>query len=38
MIALDTNILLYACDARDPKKQEAALRLIESTEDGVLLW
>ena len=38
MIALDTNILLYAHDPRYPAKQEISLKLIETVEDGVLLW
>ena len=38
MIALDTNILIYACDKADPKRQQAALDLVSSASDGVLLW
>lgn len=38
MNAVDTNILIYAQDPQDPAKQRAALRLVESLEDGVLLW
>lgn len=38
MTALDTNILIYACDARFPDKQAAALNLVEGLSDGVLLW
>lgn len=38
MNALDTNVLIYACDGRDPVKQERALALIETTHDCVLLW
>ena len=38
MIALDTNILIYACDKADPQRQQAALDLIASSTDGVLLW
>ena len=38
MDALDTNILLYAHDPRDPAKQQAATSLIANLEDGVLLW
>lgn len=38
MTALDTNILIYACDARDADKQASAISLIESVADGVLLW
>jgi predicted nucleic acid-binding protein len=38
MIALDTNILIYACDKADPKRQKAAIDLVSSATDGVLLW
>lgn len=38
MTALDTNVLIYACDTSDPKKQERALSLIASARDGVLPW
>jgi predicted nucleic acid-binding protein len=38
MNAVDTNILLYAHDPRDPFKQTEAKRLIASLTDGVLLW
>jgi predicted nucleic acid-binding protein len=38
MIAIDTNILIYACSPTDPARQERALNLIASTVDGVLLW
>jgi predicted nucleic acid-binding protein len=38
MIALDTNILIYACDKSDPKRRAGALDLIGSATDGVLLW
>jgi predicted nucleic acid-binding protein len=38
MIALDTNILIYACDKADLKRQQVALDLISSANDGVLLW
>ncbi len=38
MNAVDTNVLIYAVDPRDPAKREAALSLLESLEDGVLLW
>ncbi|MGA9625933.1 MAG: PIN domain-containing protein [Bryobacteraceae bacterium] len=38
MIALDTNILIYACDKADPKRQQVALDLVSSASDGVLLW
>ena len=38
MIALDTNILICACDKTDPKRQQVALGLVSSAADGVLLW
>ena len=38
MTALDTNILLYACDRADAKRQQIALNLIAHSRDGVLLW
>ena len=30
MIALDTNVLIYACDKSDSRRQQIALTLIES--------
>ncbi len=38
MNAVDTNVLIYAHDARDPQKQTTAVSLIQSQVDGVLLW
>lgn len=38
MIAVDTNVLIYACDQADPRRQKVALDLITSVPDGVLLW
>jgi len=38
MIALDTNILIYACDKADLKRQQLALDLVSRAADGVLLW
>jgi predicted nucleic acid-binding protein len=38
MIALDTNVLIYACDRSDLGRQRQALDLIERAVDGVLLW
>jgi predicted nucleic acid-binding protein len=38
MTALDTNVLIYACDKADLNRQRVALDLISSTRDGVLLW
>src|SRR5437870_7055055 len=38
MIALDTNVLIYACDKADPARQQIALDLISNTTDAVILW
>lgn len=38
MNAVDTNILIYARDPREPAKQTAATSLLSSLVDGVLLW
>jgi len=38
MIALDTNVLIYACDQSEPLRQAIALDLIASSTEGVLLW
>ncbi len=38
MNAVDTNVLIYAHDRRDPRKQALAASLIQSQADGVLLW
>ena len=38
MIALDTNIFIYACDKADPARQQTALDLISDTADSVILW
>lgn len=38
MNAVDTNILIYARDPRDPAKQLVADALLSSLVDGVLLW
>jgi predicted nucleic acid-binding protein len=38
MNAVDTNVLIYAHDPRDPVKQNKATALIASLTDGVLLW
>ena len=38
MIGVDTNVLIYACDKADPRRQQIALDLVTNTEDGVLLW
>lgn len=38
MIALDTNILIYACDRADSRRQQIAIDLIADSRDAVLLW
>ncbi len=38
MNAVDTNVLIYARDPRDPAKQAIANSLLASFTDGVLLW
>lgn len=38
MNAVDTNVLIYASDSRQPDKQAVALQLIESLENGIVLW
>jgi predicted nucleic acid-binding protein len=38
MIALDTNVLIYACDRSNLGRQRQALDLIERAVDGILLW
>ena len=38
MNAVDTNVLLYAHDPRDARKQAIAQTLVESLADGVLPW
>ena len=38
MIAVDTNVLIYACDQADARRQQIALDLVTTTTDGVLLW
>lgn len=38
MDAVDTNVLIYSRDPRDPQKQSAANTLLASLTDGVLLW
>ncbi len=37
MNAVDTNILMYVNDPRDPVKQEIAASLVSALTDGVLL-
>lgn len=38
MNAIDTNVLLYIHDPREPTKQQQAVSLVLSLSDGVLLW
>lgn len=38
MRAVDTNVLVYAHDPREPDKRQVAQELILSLADGVLLW
>jgi predicted nucleic acid-binding protein len=38
MTAVDTNVLIYAHDWRDERKMLIAQDLIDSLDDGVLLW
>ena len=38
MNAVDTNILIYVNDPRDPVKQEIAVFLVSELTEGVLLW
>lgn len=38
MNAVDTNVLIYARDPRDPVKQQKARELTSGMPDGVLLW
>jgi predicted nucleic acid-binding protein len=38
MNAVDTNILIYINDPRDPVKQKIAADLVSTLVDGVLLW
>ena len=38
MNAVDTNVLFYVHDPRDPGKQRIASSLIAALSDGALLW
>jgi predicted nucleic acid-binding protein len=38
MNAVDTNVLLYVHDYRDPAKQATAKALVDSLPDAILLW
>jgi predicted nucleic acid-binding protein len=38
MNAVDTNILIYANDSREPEKRKIAQKVSAELTDGVLLW
>lgn len=38
MNAVDTNILIYVNDPRDPVKQTISASLVSALIDGVLIW
>ncbi len=38
MNAVDTNVLIYVHDDRERNKKTAAKELIDTIEDGLLLW
>ncbi len=38
MNAVDTNILIYSCDGRDPASQARAREVMSSLTQPVLLW
>ena len=38
MIAVDTNVLVYACDQAEPRRQKIALDLVTNSSEGVVLW
>ena len=38
MSAVDTNVLVYARDPRNARKQDTAAALIETLDDPVLIW
>ena len=38
MNAVDTNVLLYACDKSDVRRHAIARNVIAQTEGGVLVW
>jgi len=38
MNAVDTNVLIYVNDSRDPGKQEIAASLVTNLTEGVLIW
>jgi predicted nucleic acid-binding protein len=38
MNAVDTNILIYINDPRNPDNQKIAASLVSNLTDGVLIW
>lgn len=38
MKAVDTNVLIYANDQRDPRKHSIAVSLVKGLDDGALPW
>jgi len=38
IVTFDTNVLLYAADRRDLRKQEIAKQTLRSFPDAVLIW
>jgi predicted nucleic acid-binding protein len=38
MNAVDTNVLVYVHDDREPAKKQSAKKLVDGLTDGVLLW
>jgi predicted nucleic acid-binding protein len=38
MNAVDTNVLIYVNDSRDPGKQTIAASLVANLTEGVLIW
>lgn len=38
MNAIDTNVLLYACDKSDTRRHAIARRVIRETQGGVIVW
>ncbi len=38
MNAVDTNVLVYAKDPRDPRKRAIAVALVRDLDEGLLLW
>lgn len=38
MNAVDTNVLIYACDKTEPRKQKIAEEILRESAGGVLPW